>query len=102
MRHVNWLSSVNLLLFRLLRLERAWHVRTSHVPRLASGLSLWARGGPATQWHTARQHWVDRHAPYGPVLVLNSSPLRWAKSASGTSNDYSSLDPPGSRVYRES
>ena len=23
--------------------------------------------------HTARQHWVDRHAPYSPVPVLNSS-----------------------------
>jgi hypothetical protein len=29
--------------------------------------------------HTARQHWVDRHAPYGPVPVLNSSPPRWAE-----------------------
>ena len=40
MRHVNWLSSVNLLLFRLLRLERAWHVRYArlmcHVWPLAS------------------------------------------------------------------
>ena len=29
--------------------------------------------------HTARQHWVDRHAPYSPAPVLNSSPLRWAE-----------------------
>ena len=29
--------------------------------------------------HTAIQHWVDRHAPYSPVPVLNSSPPRWAE-----------------------
>eukprot|EP00964_Phaeocystis_antarctica_P043859 scaffold25167_cov54-Phaeocystis_antarctica.AAC.4 len=29
--------------------------------------------------HTATQHWIDRHAPYGPVPVPNSSPPRWAE-----------------------
>ena len=29
--------------------------------------------------HTAKQHWVDRHAPYGPVPVPKSSPPRWAE-----------------------
>ena len=31
--------------------------------------------------HTARPRWVDRHAPYSPVPVLNSnsSPPRWAE-----------------------
>ena len=37
---------------------------------------LWSYWTPLSsrEDHTARQHWVDRHAPYSPVPVLNSSP----------------------------
>ena len=39
-------------------------VDSTHLDRIAS----------TTPLSIARQHWVDRHAPYSPVPVLNSSP----------------------------